>query len=111
MTRNTMTKTTMVIGLNSQMTEKQEISTDEAKNLVSELLIEGYGFIGLTMTECEGVYKMKSTGDLIYEKSLKIELVTDEDIDNINVIIKELKYLLDQESIMVEVEHKRIAFL
>lgn len=106
-----MTKTTMTIGLNSQTTERQEISTNEAKNLVSELLIEGYGFIGLTMTECEGVYKMKSTGDLVYEKSLKIELVTDDDIDNIDVIIKEIKYLLDQESIMLEVEHKEVAFL
>lgn len=106
-----MTKTTMTIGLNSQTTERQEVSTNEAKNLVSELLIDGYGFGGLTLTECEGCYKMNSTGNVIFEKSLKIELITDENIDNINVIIKELKYLLDQESIMVEVEHKRIAFL
>jgi len=109
--KTTMTKTTLTIGLNSQTTEKQEITTGEAKGLISELLIEGYGFGGLTLTECEGVYRMNSTGDLIYEKSLKIELVTDEDIENINIIIKELKYLLDQESIMLEVEHKEVTFL
>lgn len=109
--KTTMTKTTLTVGLNSQTTERQEIGTNEAKSLVAELLIEGYSFCDLTMTECEGCYKMNSTGNVIFEKSLKIELVTDSDIDNINVIIKELKYLLDQESVMVEVEHKEVAFL
>lgn len=66
----------LTIGLNDRITEKQEISSEAAKRMISEILINKYGVFAFTMFDCYGVYKMNSTGRIIQEPSIRIEIAT-----------------------------------
>ena len=105
-----MQKNILTIGLNDKDTQNQIINTPEAKQIISETLINKYGVFAFTMIECAGVYKMNSTGDIIQESSLRIEIATDEPMQEIDSIIDELKTVLNQESIMHEVSEATIYF-
>lgn len=98
-----MVKYQLTIGLNDKNTEKQEIRTNAAKKLISEILLNRFEIFAYTMLECSGVYKMQSSGRIVNEKSIRIEIVTNEsDFINIPDIVEYLKKELNQESIMVE---------
>ena len=105
-----MLKTTMYIGLNDKNAERQLISTETAKNYVSSILIDKFDLFAFTLSECYGVYKMASTGNIIHEKTLRIEIATDDEITALDSIIRTLKTMLNQETIMVEKEVKTISF-
>lgn len=105
-----MYKTTLTIGLNDKDTEYQIISTDDAKNQLAAILIGDYGFYAYTLTECAGVYRMNSTGNIIHENSLKVEIATDDIINNLDDVVNTLKVRFNQETIMVEQEVKLIEF-
>lgn len=62
------------------------------------------------MYECAGVYKMNSTGAIIQEASIRVEIATDEELTAADGIIGELKERLNQESIMHEVTEANIYF-
>ena len=105
-----MIKNQFTIGLFDKDTEKQEINTPEAKNLIAEILIEKFGIFAFTMIECSGVYRMASTGRIVFEPSIRVEIVTDEELTEADAIIGNLKEALNQESIMHEVSSENIYF-
>lgn len=98
-----MLKFQLTIGLNDKVSEKQEIRTHAAKKLISEILLNRFHVFAFTMLDCFGVYRMESTGNIINEKSIRIEIVTDE-CDELNIpdIVSYLKASLNQETIMIE---------
>lgn len=104
-----MYKNQLTIGLFDKDTEKQEVNTPEAKNLIAEILIGKFGIFAFTMIECSGVYKMASTGRIVFEPSIRVEIATDDELAA-DDIIDELKAALNQESIMHEVSKEHIYF-
>lgn len=105
-----MNKTLLTIGLNDKNTEKQEIETGKAKNIIANILLNQFNIFAFTMFECSGVYKMRSTGNIVFENSLRVEIATDNELAESDAIIEELKKALNQESIMIEQETKEIYF-
>lgn len=105
-----MYKNQLTIGLFDKDTEKQEVNTPEAKNLIAEILIGKFGIFAFTMIECSGVYKMASTGRIVFEPSIRVEIATDEELTEADAIIETLKKELNQESIMHEVSNENIYF-
>ena len=104
-----MKKYTLTIGLNDKDTERREISVRRAKKVVSDILINQYNIYAYTLTKCEGVYRMTSTGHIIAEKSLRAEIASESEIP-VDAIIATLKWALNQESIMVEISDADISF-
>ena len=103
----------LTIGLNDRVTEKQEISSEAAKRMISEILINKYGVFAFTMMDCYGVYKMNSTGRIIQESSIRIEIAPFEPMNNIDEIIRVIKDSehLNQESIMKKYQVSNISFV
>jgi hypothetical protein len=62
------------------------------------------------MFECSGVYKMESTGNIVFENSIRVEIATDEELTAASDIIESLKIKLNQESIMMEKGKAEILF-
>lgn len=107
-----MTKYEMTIGMNDKDTEMQMINTVDAKNIIADILINKYNVFAFTMIDCNGVYKMSSSGNIVNEESVRIEIVTDESTLDIIGIIIDLKEALNQESIMLEMtENTMISFI
>lgn len=97
----------LTIGLNDKDTKKQEITTIDAYKIVQNICTMYVG--GATIYETYGVYKHEN-GDIIEEKSLRIEIATDDKkavIDVINV----LKMALNQESVLYKEVESNIMFL
>lgn len=105
-----MIKTILTIGLNDKDTERQVFTTDEAKNTIANILLNQYNIFAFTMFECSGVYKMESSGNIVFENSIRVEIATDDELTAANAIIATLKTELNQESIMMEKETKEIFF-
>lgn len=105
-----MKKNIFTIGLNDKDKEIQIISTPEAKQIIADTLINKYDVFAFTMYECAGVYRMNSTGAIIQEASIRVEIATDEELTAADGIIGELKERLNQESIMHEVTEANIYF-
>lgn len=99
----------LTIGLNDKNTEKQELETAMAKNIIAGILLNDFEIYAFTMIECEGVYKMESTGNIVFEKSIRVEIASDNKIDCIP-IISSLKAALNQECIMLEKSESDIDF-
>lgn len=134
-----MTKTTLTIGLFDKDTESQKISTESAKSIIADILLNRHSIFAFTMIDCSGYYKMQSTGNIVNEPSIRVEIATDDDLrygnnlylnkelmtynpaidgNNKNLIeskldriCKSIKTELNQESVMVEVTQSDIQFL
>ena len=104
-----MIKNQFTIGLFDKDTEQQEIQTKEAKEKIAEILIGKFGIFAFTMIECSGVYRMASSGRIVFEPSIRVEIASDDEIAA-DDIIEELKDALNQESIMHEVSKEHIYF-
>ena len=104
-----MYKYQFTVGLNDKDSEKQEIKTSDAKNIISKILLNDFEIFAFTMIDCYGVYKMQSTGAIVQEASVRIEIASDEQIPELN-IIDALKKALNQESIMIETSEADINF-
>ena len=100
----------LTIGLFDKDAEQQVIPTQTAKASISDILIDRYGIFAYTMIDCSGVYRMQSTGHIVFEPSIRIEIVTDDEI-NLAPIISDLKAALNQESIMIKKSISDIAFI
>lgn len=105
-----MYKNEFTIGLFDKNTERQEVSTSEAKNIIAKILIENFGIFAFTMIDCNGVYKMNSTGKIVFEPSIRVEIATDEELTEADAIIENLKEALNQECIMHQVSIENIFF-
>lgn len=98
-----MIKNILTIGLFDKNTEQQEIETNQAKNIIANILINDFDIFAFTMMDCNGVYKMASTNNIVCEPSIRVEIATDNEITpEIDGIIEALKTALNQESIMHE---------
>ena len=91
-----MKKINLYIGLNDKDSKKQEISTIEAFKIVQKTAMILFG--GGTIYEVLGFYTHEN-GDIVEEKSLKLELV---EVENSKVLefINIMKTVLNQESIL-----------
>lgn len=105
-----MNKTIFTIGLNDKNTETQIIKTENAKMIIAETLLNEFGIFAFTMIECSGVYKMESTGNIVFENSIRVEIASDEELTEAEAIIESLKIKLNQESIMMENGKADISF-
>lgn len=105
-----MYKYSMTLGKKDKDLKKQIFTNESVENLVSSAL--HYNKIDcFTILECTGFYTYEN-GQNVKEKSLRIEICTDIDIDvNIKKTIELLKKSLNQECIMIEKEKKDISFL
>lgn len=101
-------KHNLYIGLNDKDSKKQEISTRRAREEVIKIL-NNNNINGLTMYVVDGVFKHEN-GQIVFEKSLKVELLEVEE-NEVLKSIQELKKVLNQESIMLEKEKKEINFI
>lgn len=101
-------KYNIYIGLNDKDSKKQEVSTRRAKEEIIKIL-NNNNIIGLTMYEVTGVFK-HDNGFITFEKSLKVELLEVKKEDVLKSI-EELKKALNQESIMLEEEEKKVNFI
>lgn len=84
------------VGLNDQLTKKQEITTEKALIDVSEYLANH--FEGATVYNGIGVYK-HNDGTVVRENSLIIELVFVDD-NMVNDMINHFRVIFNQESVM-----------
>ena len=105
-----MLKTTITIGLFDKDTERQEIKTEDAQNIIANTMINDFDIFAFTMWECAGVYKMNSTGNIIREPSIRVEIATDEAIPKFDEMLEALKKALNQETIMTERGMRNINF-
>lgn len=103
-----MIKYNIYVGLNDKDSKKQEISTRRAKEEAIKILNDN-NITGLTMYEVMGVFKHED-GSVVFEKSLKVELLEVEEVDVLRSI-EELKRTLNQESILLEKEKKEVNFI
>lgn len=94
-------KYTLYVGLNDKNTKIQEITTIDAYKIIVNVC-KNSGLDGFTLTEATGFY-VHDNGDIITEKSIKIEILFADD-KTINNITKQLKVILNQESIVKQVE-------
>lgn len=94
----------LTVGLFSQGTCTLQTTPDAAKTYIRDLIVNQYGLYGFTMIDCSGGYRMQKTGKLVFEPSIRIEIVsTDGPIDEkIEAIAKDLCDYLNQESVMIK---------
>lgn len=102
----------LTVGLFDKDTECQEITTEIAKNIISERLINDFNIFAFTMIECQGVYKMTSTNAIVKEPSIRIEIAAGAELNRETVykVIASLKSELNQESIMYKMVESEIYF-
>lgn len=101
-------KHTLFIGLNDKDSKLQEITTLDAYKIINRVII-GVGYDGCTISESMGIFKHES-GEVVFEKSLRVEILYSEDKKTMDAI-KQLKTLLNQESIGLQVEQVTSQFI
>lgn len=95
------------VGLNDKDTKLQKIDSIEAYKIVENTLLNN-GLDGYTIYQGKGLYK-HDNGTITQENTLIIEMIfTTEDI--VNKVITILKQVLNQESIMKQVQDITISF-
>lgn len=98
---NKIVKYTLYVGLNDKDSKIQEISTIDAyKIIVNVCKISGLD--GFTIGEATGFY-VHEDGEIVTEKSLRIEILFSSN-EVIDAIIKDIKTILNQESVVKQVE-------
>ena len=95
------------VGLNDKDTKIQKIDSIEAYKIVENTLLNN-GLDGYTIYQGKGLYK-HDNGEITQENTLIIEVLFAED-KIINSIITILKQVLNQESILKQVQDITISF-
>lgn len=95
------------VGLNDKDTKQQKIDSIEAYKVVENLLLNN-GISGYTIYQGLGLYK-HDNGEITRENTLIIELMFVND-NVVNKIIELLKQVLNQESILKQVQEITISF-
>ena len=98
---NKMIKYSLYLGLNDKDTKTQKIDTLEAYKILCNLL-KSYNIGGFTVYNAHGFY-VHDDGTVTTENTLKIELIFIDEI-TIDNIIKQLKIIFNQESVIKQVE-------
>jgi hypothetical protein len=99
---NTITKHTLFIGLNDKDTKQQKIAIVEAYKILYNIL-RAVGYEGATISEATGFYTHEN-GAIVVEKSLRVEVLFADD-KKTDDLIQQLKVVLNQESIALQVEN------
>lgn len=95
------------VGLNDKDTKLQKIDSIEAYKIVENTLLNN-GLDGYTIYQGKGLYR-HDNGTITQENTLIIEMIfTTEDI--VNKVITILKQVLNQESILKQVQDITISF-
>lgn len=63
------------------------------------------------MIDCSGYYKMQSTGNIVNEPSIRVEIATDSMIESLHDMVRDIKTELNQESVMVDITESDIQFI
>ena len=95
------------VGLNDKDTKLQKIDSIEAYKIVENTLLNN-GLSGYTIYQGKGLYK-HDDGTITQENTLIIEMIFTTD-DIVNKIIKILKQVLNQESIMKQIQEIELSF-
>lgn len=95
------------VGLNDKDTKLQKIDSIEAYKIVENTLLNN-GLSGYTIYQGKGLYK-HGDGTITQENTLIIEVIFTTD-DIVNKIIKILKQVLNQESIMKQIQEIELSF-
>ena len=95
-----MEKITLYVGLNDKDTKTQKIDTTEAVKVVTNLITSITD--GGTIYNATGIYK-HDNGQIVIENTLRIELIDCKN-DALSKLIATLKSVLNQESIIKQVE-------
>lgn len=99
---NTITKHTLFIGLNDKDTKQQKIAIVEAYKILYNIL-RAVGYEGATISEATGFYTHEN-GAIVIEKSLRVEVLFADD-KKTDDLIQQLKIVLNQESIALQIEN------
>jgi hypothetical protein len=102
MKNNTITKHTLFIGLNDKDTKQQKIAIVEAYKILYNIL-RAVGYEGATISEATGFYTHEN-GAIVVEKSLRVEVLFADD-KKTDDLIQQLKVVLNQESIALQIEN------
>lgn len=95
-----MKKITLYVGLNDKDTKQQKIETVEAFKIVSNLVTVFAD--GGTIYNATGIYKHES-GEIVIENTLRVELIEIAETA-LEELVKALKAVLNQESVIVQRE-------
>ena len=95
------------VGLNDKDTKLQKIDSIEAYKIVENTLLNN-GLDGYTIYQGKGLYK-HDNGTITQENTLIIEMIFTSD-DIVNKVITILKQVLNQESILKQVQDITISF-
>ena len=97
-------KHSIVIGLNDKDTLKQEIATDKACDLIN-------GIVGDCTIKTNSIgYYTHANGQKVKEKSLTVEVFNTSKVFNMK-IAKQIKQVLNQESIILTTEKSSSQFI
>lgn len=99
--KNKIIKYSLYIGLNDKDTKTQKVDTLEAYKILCNLL-KSYNVEGFTVYNAHGFY-VHDDGSFTVENTLKVELMFIEE-KKVDDIIKQLKTIFNQESIIKQVE-------
>lgn len=99
--KNKIIKYSLYLGLNDKDTKTQKVDTLEAYKILCNLL-KSYNVEGFTVYNAHGFY-VHDDGTFTVENTLKVELMFIDEI-TIDEIIKQLKIIFNQESIIKQVE-------
>jgi hypothetical protein len=105
-----MKKYTFTIGLFDKNTEQMEMTPAEAREWLEMVLIDTFEIYAFTMYDCFGVYRMQSTGDIVREPSIRVEIASENAIPA-ETIIEGIKDVLNQETVMLEIADANISFI
>lgn len=99
---------TILLGLNDKDSKTQKYDTIEAYKIANNLVLSRIGFG--TISQAYGIYTHED-GTPVMEMSLRIEIAGDELQDKVNGLIKALKEVFNQESVMLSVTESAISFI
>ena len=100
-------KYNLYVGLNDKDTKTQRIETLEAYKIIENVLLNN-GLTGYTIYNGKGLYRHEN-GTIVQENTLIIEIIFSND-EIINKIITILKQVLNQESILKQVQKIELSF-
>lgn len=98
---NKIIKYSLYLGLNDKDTKTQKIDTIEAYKIICNI-IKGYDIEGFTIYNAQGFY-IHQDKSISVENTLKIELMFIDEMV-VDELIKQLKIIFNQESIIKQVE-------
>lgn len=103
----TIDKITLSIGLNDKDTKKQTVATANAKKIITKAVYKYCN--GGTVTDAQGIYTHEN-GEKVQENTIVVYMYG-EPLGNVEKLANHLKKALNQESIAIEIQTIKSAFI